>query len=265
MAESADDVRRIVDLLWGAARADETPAPRPGPRQRSSVREVVAAAIGIADAHGLAELSMRTLAARVGLRPMGLYTYVPNREVLLALMVDAVAAEDGPIRAETGLAECLRAVAGQYRDELLAHPWLLGVPAWRPVPGPGSSRRYERQLVAITEAAAREGMVFGDVELDAVVAALRAFAMGNARSRIDQRAAHRDSGMTDAQWWAVAGPRLAESMPAGDYPVSSRVGSVVGELFAGPGDADHAYEFGLGRLIDGIVAGARRSAETGPE
>ena len=42
-------------------------------------------------------------------------------------------------------------------------------------------------------------------------------------------------------------------MPAADYPVSHRVGSAVGEHFAGPGNADHAYEFGLTRLIDGLT------------
>ena len=249
MAESADDVRRIVELLWGA----ETGAARPGPRQRTSVREVVAAAIRLADERGLGELSMRSLAAEVGLRPMGLYTYVPNREVLLGLMVDAVAAEDRHLDPGLDLADCLCAVAGQYRDELLRHRWLLGVPVWRPVPGPGSSRRYEQQLAAIVAAAERAGAQFDDVTLDAIVATLRAFAAGSARARIDQLAAAGDSGMTDEQWWAVAGPLLAEVMPAGRYPVSSRVGATVGELFAGPGNADHAYEFGLSRLVDGIL------------
>lgn len=250
MTESADDVRRIVELLWGG----QAGTARPGPRQRTSVREVVAAAIRLADTRGLGELSMRVLAAEVGLRPMGLYTYVPNREVLLGLMVDAVAAEDPALDPELELADCLRAVAGQYRDELLRHRWLLGVPVWRPVPGPGSSRRYEQQLAAIVAAAERAGLRFDDVTVDAIVAALRAFATGNARARIDQLTAAGESGMTDEQWWAVAGPLLAEAMPAGDYPVSSRVGATVGELFAGPGNADHAYEFGLRSLVDGILA-----------
>lgn len=196
---------------------------------------------------------MRAVAAEVGLKPMGLYTYVPNRDVLLALMVDAVAFEDGPIGVDSALPDCLRVIASQYRDEILRHPWLLDIPAWRPVPGPGSSRRYEAQLAALAVSAERAGIEFDDIGLDAVVAALRSFATGNARLRLDQAAEYRETGLDDAQWWGVAGPLLAEAMSAADYPVSHRVGSTVGEHFAGPGNADHAYEFGLTRLIDGIV------------
>ncbi|MFT4088548.1 MAG: TetR/AcrR family transcriptional regulator C-terminal domain-containing protein [Gordonia sp. (in: high G+C Gram-positive bacteria)] len=249
MTEGEQDARRIVDLLWGSGAE-----PRPGPRQRTSVAEVVDAAIALADADGLAGVSMRALATAVGLRPMGLYTYVPNREVLIALMVDAVAARDDDFPVGLELADCLRAVAGRYRADVLEHPWLLDVPAWRPVPGPGSTRRFEQHLIAISEAAERRGCTLGDVELDAVVAVLRDFAIGNARSRVDQLATYAESGMTDAQWWEVVGPALAEAMPEGRYPVSSRVGNAVGELFEGPGNADHAYEYGLDRLVAGILA-----------
>ncbi|GAA2384909.1 MULTISPECIES: TetR/AcrR family transcriptional regulator C-terminal domain-containing protein [Gordonia] len=252
MADETENVRRTVELLW---RAPSDVQVRPGPRQRTTVEAVVRAAVAIADANGLAQLSMRVLAADVGLKPMGLYTYVPNREILLALMVDAVAVEDTAIDTSATIDAVLRAVADQYRDEILRHPWLLDVPAWRPVPGPGSSHRYEVQLSAVAAAGARSGKHFGDVELDAVIASLRAFAIGNARSRIDQMVTYANSGMTDEQWWETAGPLLADAMPEGRYPISSRVGTAVGEEFAGPGNADHAYEFGLTRLIAGIIRG----------
>lgn len=249
LSRNEQSVRRTVELLWSPDGA----AARSGPRQRSSVEEIVRAAVGLADAGGLTQVSMRAVAAEVGLKPMGLYTYVPNRDVLIALMVDAVACEDGPFDGAVGLSDCLRLIADQYRDEVLRHPWLLDVPAWRPVPGPGSSRRYEAQLAALAEFAEAAGVEFDDIELDAVVAALRAFATGNARLRLDQAAEYRETGLDDAHWWAIAGPLLAEAMPAADYPVSHRVGSAVGERFAGPGNADHAYEFGLTRLIDGLT------------
>ena len=247
----AANVRRIVELLWTAHDGPEKVGSR-GPRQRTSVREVVREAVELADAGGLAQVSMRAVADRVGLKPMGLYTYVPNRDVLIALMVDAVALEDGPVD-QPDLAECLAEIAGQYRDELLRHPWLLDVPAWRPIPGPGSSRRYEHQLAALESAAVRGMRNFDDVELDAIIASLKAFATGNAKLRIDQEAEHQESGLDDTQWWAIAGPLLAEFMPGADHPVSARVGSTVGELFSGPGNADHAYDYGLKRLIAGVV------------
>lgn len=255
MAKPVEDVPRIVELLWGGTDATA----RRGPRQRTSVGEIVQAGIALADQNGLDQVSMRALAAQVGLKPMGLYTYVPNRDVLVALMVDAVARETDFVAAGS-LAQVLEAIAEQYRTEFLQHPWLLDVRAWRPIPGPGSSRRYEHQLRALSAAAEQMRTEFSDVDLDAIIASVRAFALGNARARIDQIAEYADSGMTDEQWWGVAGPLLADSMPTGEYPISSRVGSTVGELFAGPGNADHAYQYGLARLVAGIVDDAERRA-----
>ncbi|ALG85064.1 TetR/AcrR family transcriptional regulator [Gordonia phthalatica] len=250
--DQAANVRRTVELMWADRRDADSPLRR-GPRQRTSVRAVVGAAVEIADRGGLAQVSMRAVAERVGLKPMGLYTYVPNRDVLVALMVDAVAFDDEAIRGASDLRLCLEQIAGQYRDELLRHPWLLDVPAWRPVPGPGSSRRYENQLAVLQSAMISARSTVDDVELDAIIASLKAFATGNARLRIDQEAEYQQSGLDDAQWWEIAGPLLAEFMPVADYPVSGRVGATVGELFSGPGNADHAYEYGLKRLIAGVM------------
>lgn len=243
--------RQIVELLW---RADQPT--RRGPRPRVGVDDVVGTAVRLADADGLATLSIRSVAAALGLRPMSIYTYVPSKDTLLLLMVDAVAADDGPIEAGQPLRGRLAAIAGQYRSELLRHPWLLSVPRWRGVLGPHLSRRYERHLAVLDGAGPASGVPFDDVELDTIVAALRAFATGSARAEIDARSASADSGQTDAQWWDIYGPLLAEVMPADEFPVSARVGSTVGELYQAPGDTDAAYEFGLTRLIDGIV-GAR--------
>jgi len=98
LSRNEQSVRRTVELLWSPDGA----AARSGPRQRSSVEEIVRAAVGLADAGGLTQVSMRAVAAEVGLKPMGLYTYVPNRDVLIALMVDAVACEDGPFDGAVG-------------------------------------------------------------------------------------------------------------------------------------------------------------------
>lgn len=245
---NADEARQTVELLW---RRDQPT--RPGPRPRVGVDDVVRAAVRLADADGLATLSIRAVAGALGLRPMSVYTYVPSKDALLALMVDAVAADDGPIERAQPLRDRLAAIAGQYRDELLRHPWLLAVPTWRPVLGPHLSRRYERHVAVLDGAGPESGGQFDDVELDTIVAALRAFATGSARTEIDARAVALASGLTDAQWWEIYGPLLAEVMPAGDFPVSSRVGATVGELYQAPGDTDAAYEFGLTRLIDGIV------------
>ncbi len=242
-----DDPRQVLSLLWHRT-ADTV---RRGPKQRVSVAELVRAGIAIADEHGLARVSIRSVADAVGIRPMSVYTYLPSKDALIALMVDAVAGEDSEIPDRLGLRERLRAIAGQYRDELLRHPWLSEVPAWRPVLGPHLAHRYERHLRVLAEVTD-----VSDVELDTIVAALRAFAVGSARMSLDQRRTRAESGITDAQWWAVHGPLLTELITPAEFPVSTRVGGTVGELDQAPGNADRVYEFGLARLLDGIVAAA---------
>ncbi|QIS07638.1 TetR family transcriptional regulator [Nocardia brasiliensis] len=233
-------------LLW----RHEVP-PRPGgrgPKQTVSVDAVVRAAIALADRDGYAKVSIRAVAAELGLRPMSLYTYVPSKDALAVLMADAVADEDAPIPATLTPRARMATIARQVRAELLAHPWLLEVPPWRLVLGPGRMRRFERQLAAI------DGLGLSEVELDRVIAVLTEFATGNARMAV---AARRESRvMTDAQWWEVHGPLLSGAMSPAAFPLASRVGSVVGELYEAPGDPDGAFEYGLDRLLDGILPAA---------
>ena len=54
---------------------------------------IVAAAIQLADAEGLAALSMRRVADHLGVAAMSLYTYIPSKAELMDLMMDAVYGE----------------------------------------------------------------------------------------------------------------------------------------------------------------------------
>ena len=85
------DPRRSISLPWGLPGAR-----RRGPKPRHSVDEVVQAAIALADAEGLAALSIRRVAETLGLSAMSLYTYVPSKAELVDLMLDRVAGEDEP-------------------------------------------------------------------------------------------------------------------------------------------------------------------------
>jgi AcrR family transcriptional regulator len=61
-----------------------------GRRARFTRSEVEDAAIAVTDEHGLAGLTMRAVAARLGTGPMTLYNYVDDRAALDALVVDGV-------------------------------------------------------------------------------------------------------------------------------------------------------------------------------
>ncbi|MFD1048962.1 TetR/AcrR family transcriptional regulator, partial [Kibdelosporangium lantanae] len=57
---------------------------------------IVRAAITLADAEGIATLSMRRIAVSLNAGTMSLYRHVPGKDELLELMVDAVLGETPP-------------------------------------------------------------------------------------------------------------------------------------------------------------------------
>ncbi|HEY1176756.1 MAG TPA: TetR/AcrR family transcriptional regulator, partial [Phytomonospora sp.] len=70
--------------MWGVRERSSR-----GPKQGLTIEAIVRTAIALADAEGLAALSMRKVAERLGVGTMSLYTYVPGKPELLDLMLDA--------------------------------------------------------------------------------------------------------------------------------------------------------------------------------
>lgn len=235
---------QVVELLWRRF-LPSRPGAR-GPKPALTVDAVVAAGIALADRDGIAKLTIRAVAAELAVRAMSIYTYVPSKEALVTLMVDAVADEDTPLPADLPIRDRMIAVAAGVRAELLAHPWLLEVSLWRQVLGPARMRRYENQLRAI------DGAGLSDLAMDRAIAVLTDFATGNARLAVAATAAH----LSDADWWAVHGPLLARIVPEGAFPLAGRVGTAVGEHYQAPADPDGAFAYGVALLVDGILADA---------
>ncbi|WP_328655740.1 TetR/AcrR family transcriptional regulator [Nocardia salmonicida] len=245
-AKSIAQATQILELLWRHALPSK-PGAR-GPKPGLTVDDVVSAGIALADRDGLDKLTIRAVAAELGLRAMSLYTYVPSKDALIVLMVDAVAAADIPISADLPVRDRMIAIATQIRADLIEHPWLLEVSPWRQVLGPGRMRRYERQLAAI------DGIGLGDLAMDRAIAVLTDFATGNARLAV--AAAGAAAQLSDAQWWEVNGPLLARVMPADEFPLAGRVGTAVGEHYQAPADPDGAFDYGVATLVDGLLADA---------
>lgn len=59
-----------------------------GRTQPVSVDEIAETALAIIDAEGLEALTMRRLADAIGVRPMTLYRYLPDKEAILAVVAD---------------------------------------------------------------------------------------------------------------------------------------------------------------------------------
>ena len=243
-AQGPPPVDRTLELLWRHQAG--RPQGSRGPRQRVSVDEVIAAAIALADDEGLAALSMRKVAQRLGLGAMSIYTYVPGKNELVGLMVDEVAGEVDYPEHTGDLRARMIAVARQSWDEYHRHPWLLHAQKARPWIGPNGSARFEWQLQAI------EGVGLDDLEMDNTIAVLTGFAESSARASIEAAGARTESGLTDLQWWEINAPVLERLMAGSDFPLSSRVGQAAGQAYESIGDAARSFDFGLARIIDGI-------------
>jgi AcrR family transcriptional regulator len=238
------DPARSLALLW---RTQD----RPNRRSRSglSVDSIVAAAIEISDTEGLAALSMRRVAERLGVGTMSLYTHVPGKAELIDVMLDTVY---GEMAAGDDVAGGWRAkleLVARHNWELYKrHPWMLHVATSRPPLGPNALAKYEYELRAI------EGIGLDDVEMDAVVTLVGGHVEGVARRAREASLAEEHTGMTEEQWWQAHAPLLSRIVDFRRFPTASRVGTAAGEAHGGPFNPEHAFEFGLQRVLDGIEA-----------
>lgn len=252
------DPARSMALLWRTA---EPAAPRGrGAAAGLSVDRVVTTAVALADAEGLAALSMRRVATELGVGAMTLYTWVPGKAELVDLMVDAVLGEvvdalggltdaaDASTVAPAGWRDRLEAVARANWAVLERHTWLLQVATMgRPPLGPNVMAKYEVELRAV------DGTGLDEVTMDAVVTLVNGFVSGAARGVLDRAQAERLTGISEDQWWEATAPYVDQVFDADTYPTVARVGPVAGEANQAAYDPYRAFEFGLARLLDGVA------------
>ncbi len=115
------------------------------PREPLHRDRIVAVAVGLADSDGVDALSMRNLARHLGFEVMSLYNHVANKDELLSLMVDAVAAEIDEPSPEDAPLDAIRAITISTHDVLVRHPWAPEL--WqRYLPGPARTRQMDHLL-----------------------------------------------------------------------------------------------------------------------
>ncbi|WP_216215408.1 TetR/AcrR family transcriptional regulator [Amycolatopsis aidingensis] len=250
----AGDPARSLALLW---RTQERVSRKGKPEL--SVDRIVRAAIDLADADGLATLSMRRVADQLGVGTMSLYTYVPGKAELLDVMLDTVYGElDFAERSEVGWRARLEAAARANRALYHRHPWMLQVATSRPLLGPNYSAKYEYELRAV------DGIGLSDLEMDSVVTLVNGFVHGAVRGEVEAAQVRRRSGMTDEQWWNAHAPFLNRMMDPGRFPVGARVGAAAGAEYGAAYDPEQAFEFGLLRVLDGIEMFVHERTGAGP-
>jgi AcrR family transcriptional regulator len=117
---------------------EAAPSRIPLSRQRA-----LSSAVALADAEGLASLSMRKLAQEVGVEAMSLYHHVANKEDILDGMVDLVFAEIELPSDGTEWKTAMRQRAESARAALTRHPWAISIMDSRSSPGPATLRHHD--------------------------------------------------------------------------------------------------------------------------
>lgn len=245
MTTDHGDPLRILELLWGRA-----PRPSRGPRQALTVERIVTAAAELADADGLEALSMRRLAARLGVGVASLYTYVPGKDELLALMLDHAIAQDVLPHTLPGTwRDKVAAWARRDWSDYTAHPWTIQLVATRQLAGPGALGWLESALRVF------DGTGLSRGEATAAVQSVDSFVRGQAQAAVSEAATERPDGPDGTSWRGVEDEFLEHHVDLRAYPA-------LADAFAqGPlPDPRETFEFGLRALLDGIQARIEHTA-----
>ncbi|MFK4156656.1 TetR/AcrR family transcriptional regulator [Streptomyces fungicidicus] len=213
-----------------------------GPRPAYTRADIAAAAVRIADAEGLDAVSMRRVAAELGCGTMSLYNYVPRKEDLYELMVDAVGGEHelwepaGDWRAD------MVRVAHQSRALMHRHPWLPRLMS--PVYGfsPNSLRYLEHCLACLDPLPGTYGT---KLELIAMLNGIVTTYVSNELATAERT---RSLPWSQEQEHAIRGAYLGGRIATGQYP---RMAAAFQED-AGPIDLEAVFERALGRMLDGF-------------
>jgi AcrR family transcriptional regulator len=234
------DPARSLALLW---RTRERSTRRDNDL---SVDRIVTTAIQVADAEGLAAVTMRSVAALLGVGTMSLYTHVPGKPELEVLMLDRVCGEGLGDDPGPSWRPALERVAHRDWDRYHRHPWLLEMVTRRPPFGPNVAAKYEEDLRAMADAA------LTPAEMNAVVMTLASYVHGAARASVEAARLEQESGITEQQWWAAHQPYLSWALNPQRFPTANAVGLAPNSPPDRAADHRSAFEFGLARILDGL-------------
>jgi AcrR family transcriptional regulator len=149
----------LVDVLW-----NRRPGPTRGPKATLTLDALAGAAVDIADTEGFDAVSMQRVADRLGFSKMAIYRHVPNKEVLMAVMIDRAVETPPDLRGPRGWRAKLRRYAEELWGVWQRHPWLPEVTLGTRVMGPNETGWVEQAVYVL----AGTGLP-GDQQIDAVL------------------------------------------------------------------------------------------------
>ncbi|MFI1191814.1 TetR/AcrR family transcriptional regulator [Micromonospora sp. NPDC020750] len=215
------------DFLW-EGRAQPTRGPKPA----LSLEHIADAGIAIADAEGLAAVTMQRVAADRGFTKMSLYRYVAGKGELVALMVERAIGVPPAIDPADWRA-ALKQWAHHLLDAYVRHPWTVEA-----ILGPRAVGPNELGWMECAAGILPSTGLTGSERLDAI-----GVLAGHVRAIAQQ-------AMVGRQPEADLTAEIAEQLRRhGD-----RFPALVATMAAAAADGGHdqAFEFGLDRILDGL-------------
>lgn len=190
------------------------------PRQPLTRDRVLRAAVALADAGGLSQLSMRKVAADLGFEVMSLYNHVANKDDLIGGMLELVAAEvDLPDPTEVHWKRALRQVAVDQHQLLLRHRW-AGSVALEHFPGPHRKAAMEVILQLLANAGFDDDL--RDVGYHSITLHVAGFAAQHIAYDFDESRAAAMIARADAEFRPESYPRFAEHLRYHVAPSTTR-------------------------------------------
>jgi len=233
-----------LGIIW--ARSGKS---KRSPRPSLSREQIVRAAIDIADAEGMETLSIRQIAAKLGVSTMALYWYVESKDDVLDLMIDAAYAEiQFPPQPSTDWrADCTN-LAKHVRTVMRRHPWLAALSSNRPLLGPNALKLHEYLFATLSLLGLNPQITLELV--DVVGAYLRGFV----QQELGEAEAQRRSGLSETEWRMSVDPYIHDHVIAsGQYPHLADYFSHVEKW-----DNDKRFDFGLDFLLDSMSVRAQQ-------
>ncbi|WP_149184891.1 GntR family transcriptional regulator [Streptomyces sp. TRM49041] len=225
-------------------------AARPAAPDGELTRErVVAAAIEIADTEGLAALSMRGIAARLGVAAMSPYRHIGGKEELIGLMADTAYGELGYLGAPPpgGWRPRLELGARTLWCLHRRHPWLAHLgPVTRPLMLPNLLAHGDWLLAAL------EGHGLDATTRMNIQVMIYVHVQGVAANLEQEDQASAATGRTGDEYMDDSAPAVQALAASGRFPA---IGRLLAE-FTESGydlDLDAVFELGLQALLDGLT------------
>lgn len=238
------DAERRLALLWDPPQ----PSGR-GRKARLTLDEVVEAGTAVVHQAGLDGLSMRKVAAHLGVGAMTLYTYVPGRTELVDLMVDRAFAELDLPHADQPWRTALTRYAHEHRGLYLRHPWILQTNMWRLPLAPHVLDAEEAGLRILV------GAGLPATQVVEVIGLVDTYVRGVARATVAEQSEGSESGLSNDDYWDSMSAFWTTYFDPERYPTMTHVWE------AGGFDTGHAsFDATLARLLDGIELAIDRAA-----